>query len=126
MTIIIPGKPIPLARARHGNGKTYDSQKQEKLYFGYLLKSKNPPILTGPLHLTVAFYMPIPTSWSLKKQHAAENASHLSKPDLSNLVKFVEDASHGILFTDDAQITSIAASKWYSAHARTELTIRRV
>jgi len=46
-----------------------------------------------------------------------------SKPDLSKLVRAIEDAMTGIVYRDDAQITSLHATKLYSSEARTSITI---
>ncbi len=76
-------------------------------------------------YLTITFYLPIPDSltdskrnvflWGLKK--------HTKKPDLSNLVKFYEDAANEILFPDDKMIVSIKTDKHYSEKPRTEIDI---
>lgn len=68
----------------------------------------------------VIFFMPIPTSRSKKKQLELLNKPHLFKPDLSNLIKFVEDCCNNIVFKDDCIITSINAQKVYSDTPRTE------
>lgn len=124
---VIPGKPIPLKRARHGNGRTYDSQKSEKLLFQlYLKKQYQRPLLTKPLLLDITFFMPIPESWSRKKKEAAFNTPHHSTPDLSNLIKWVEDCATNVIYQDDALIARIIAYKVYSDEPRTEFTIREI
>lgn len=67
--------------------------------------------------------MPLPASWSGKKQRAHENAPHGVKPDLDNLIKFV-DVWNGILWEDDALIYAISAEKIYSKTPRTLLVLR--
>ena len=69
--------------------------------------------------------MPIPKSLSKKKQHELLNQPHHKKPDLSNLIKFVEDALIGILFVDDRQITTIHATKIYHKIPKTLIKIKR-
>lgn len=42
--------------------------------------------------LSVIFYLPMPSSWSQKKRDQMKGTKHLSKPDLSNYVKAIEDS----------------------------------
>lgn len=124
MKIIIPGDPVPWARARIGNAKRFwDSQKQIKL--GYVLQISNQVgglSYTQPLHLDIVFFMPIAESLSDKKKHALDGAYHASKPDLDNLIKFVLDVCTGVLYKNDCIIASISASKKYSLNPRTEFS----
>lgn len=123
---IVLGTPTPLARGRikiNGRG-IYDSQKKEKLAFGLVLKSQytqfKSPDFIAPIHIVVNFYMPIPSS-SKKNQFDY----HHVRPDLDNLIKFVLDSANTILFKDDAQISTITASKRYDDLPRTELIIKQ-
>jgi len=69
-----------------------------------------------PLRIDFAFYFEYP------KQHRRENGElkksaplyHITKPDISNLVKSVEDALNGILWRDDSQIMHVGAQKFFS------------
>lgn len=59
---------------------------------GYVLDPDKP--------FSATFYIPMPKSWSKKKREAMRGERHQQKPDLSNLVKAVEDA----LLVDDCKI----------------------
>ena len=53
-----------------------------------------------------------------------EGVVKISKPDLTNLLKFVEDALEGMFFKNDSQITGFGdTSKYYSEKPRTEIYI---
>lgn len=97
-------------------------KKIKKLSPGITLQNQHnsAPFLTGPLHLYVTFYMQIPTSLSLKKKQNLNKSPHLIKPDLDNLIKFVNDVCNDILFADDAIVASITARKVYDSKPRTE------
>lgn len=125
MRYIINGDPIPLLRARIGPRRAWDSQKQVKLIWGIELASqhKEQPLYEGPLHLELTCFFRVPDSYSFKKATSTYNKPHTFKPDLSNLLKFVEDVATGILFKDDCTIASISAKKCYDYIARTEFTI---
>ena len=76
-------------------------------------------LLEGPLVLTVNFDFHRPKSHLHRSGQLKARApsSKSSKPDLSKLVRCIEDALIGIVYRDDAQITAIYATKNYRAHA---------
>jgi len=80
--------------------------------------------LEGPLCLEVVFYLPIPASWSKKKRAEQEGAPHARKPDLSNLLKGLEDCMDSIVYHDDSQLYEIKAKKLQSSMPRTEFLVR--
>lgn len=124
---IIQGDPIPLARARHGNGRTWDPQKHLKLHWGLLLadQHKEQELFSGPLELDITFHMPIPKT-SKKQTELMNGAPHHCRPDLDNLCKWVLDVCNTICYRDDALFTTIVARKVYSKEPRTEFTITQV
>ena len=67
---ILLGSPVPLARARFTNRRVYDSQKHLKLVSGIEIEKQHgeKPKYTGPVRLTVWFYLPIPQSLSKRKR----------------------------------------------------------
>lgn len=117
----VEGTPIPLARHRHSGDHTWDSQKQQKYGTGIQLVNQHEdrPKFQGPIQLDVTFFMPIRKSG----YKAPKGGYHLIKPDLSNLIKYIEDAATKILFDDDCIISVINAQKRYSEIPRTEFTI---
>lgn len=120
---IIPLKPIPWRRAGISQTKFYDQQVNEKIAYGlYLLKCHgSDPIFSVPVELDVTFYMT--TAQQKSKQL---KTYHHATPDLSNLIKFLEDAivDVGSIITDDRIISRIVAQKIYSDKPRTEFIIR--
>lgn len=125
MKYIIEGSPVPLARARYGQRKVWDSQKELKLIAGINLKNQhgNNPLFIGPLHLTVFFFIEIPAS---RYRQRLSLKPHFYKPDLSNLLKFIEDIATGIIYHDDALIAHVTAYKLYDVKPRTEFTIEEM
>jgi Holliday junction resolvase RusA-like endonuclease len=124
MKYIIEGDPVALARPRMSGRAVYDSQKQLKLVAGLALRSQHgdKPFYEGPLHMDVQFYLKI----SQRRKDSLENQPHRSKPDLSNLLKFLEDIGTGILYHDDMMISEVVCGKYYSDIPRTEFTIREL
>ena len=128
MHYTIEGIPIALARPRFGKDHIYDSQKQLKYSVGIQLKDQHfgyEPF-EGPLRLDVVFFMPMPQRIKSKSGEHSAKMPQYCKPDLSNLIKFIEDASNKIIIEDDAMISEINAGKYYSEIPRTELTITRI
>lgn len=132
-TYVVHGDPVPLARPRFvvdqpptmdlriknpAKARVYDSQKGIKADIAWDLKKQHgkEPKFEGPLYIEFRFYLKGENSWNY--------GWHATRPDLSNLIKMYEDVGSGILYHDDAQISSIKATKEYaSGEKRTEITI---
>jgi Holliday junction resolvase RusA-like endonuclease len=127
-TYIINGNPVPLARPRMTRNNVYDSQKDFKLIAGLDIKKQhgNDPMFEGPLHLDVTFFMRIPYPSSRDKKRKLCSTYHVTRPDLSNLLKFYEDVCTGILYQDDSLISSISCKKIYDISPRTEFSLRTI
>jgi Holliday junction resolvase RusA-like endonuclease len=134
--IIIPGDPIPKARARVLNkGFAYDPQWEMKDRVSkFMLKEVENVTFKRfddqPLEVNWCFYMPIPKSFSSIKRNKCKWGvfEHTIRPDLSNLQKFYEDCANGILWKDDSQITTGKINKRYcdNDNPRTEIEMTPV
>ena len=69
-----------------------------------------------PLHVSLFFGMPIPSSSTKSRKAAMEDGilKHTKKPDIDNLIKAVLDALNDIAWKDDSQIIRLSAEKIYS------------
>ena len=65
---------------------------------------------TLPDEVQVTFFMPMPKSWSLKKQAAMEGQPHQVRPDIDNLCKALFDH----LAKEDKYIWHVDAKKVWS------------
>lgn len=125
----IEGKPIALARPRFTGSKAYDSQKKLKSDCILQLNSQLslPPgvvPIKEPILLSVLFLFGPPASLSKKKKAALIEQPHVYRPDISNLVKFVEDVlQDALIIYDDCQITQIKAQKLYASKPKTVIEI---
>lgn len=118
-TFVIPIKPEPKLRARasitHGNkirivtpSKTRTFEASVALYIRSKLAQSEyqlPPI-NSEIHLNAIFCFKRNKTCIKEKRK-----SHLTKPDLSNLLKSVEDSLNGILWKDDSYITKVEMEK---------------
>jgi Holliday junction resolvase RusA-like endonuclease len=79
---------------------------------------KGQPLLDGPLVLTVRFNFPRPKSHYRTGKHSAElrtdaPSRHSKKPDCDKLLRAICDAMTGVVYHDDAQISTVMAWKHY-------------
>lgn len=124
----IPGDPIPLQRHRHSGKKCYDPQSKVKEDHQWHLKSLIGGLFPAStaVKLIVEYHMPIPKSYSKKKALKCVQGPHVNKPDLSNLIKFTEDAFNKLLWEDDSIISELEARKFYSREPKTVFKIECV
>ena len=75
--------------------------------------------LDEALTVSLRAYMPVPTSWSRKKQLAALAGDIMptGKPDFDNLMKTV-DALNQIVWRDDSLVVTVEFMKCYDARPR--------
>jgi len=129
MNYTLVGVPQPQSRPRFGLGRVYDCQKKYKFGMELQLKQQHSEetelLFEGALRMDITFFMPMVARTTRKLSEIAHRP-HKVKPDLSNLVKLVEDVGSGIIYKDDALIAVIFAQKVYSTCPRTEFTITRL
>ncbi|KMY60124.1 hypothetical protein AA906_07035 [Geobacillus stearothermophilus] len=132
---IVYGEPVAQGRPRattvNGRVRMYDPKKSRDFkHYLKLAASKHRPeqLIEGPISLEVKVYKPILKSFSKKKKAAAEAGQlrPISKPDVSNYLKLIEDALTGVIWKDDSQIIDCSISKYYSETPRTEIQIKEM
>ena len=123
----ILGKPMGKQRARSTSfGKMYTPaptvqyENLIKMTYGEL---KRDMIQEGSIHLSIEVLMPIPTSWSKKKQDNSIGRMCTTKPDVDNIAKIVMDALNGIAWRDDSQVTVLLVTKRYSEQPKLKVRI---
>lgn len=118
----IPGKVEPQGRPRAtGRGKfirMYDPPKSKKYkeYVKEVAKEYAPPEpLEQPLRVRMIISRKYLKSWTKRKRRQAEDGVLLpiTRPDLSNLCKGIEDALNGLIWKDDSQVIELSLSKIY-------------
>ena len=121
---VIHGEAVAQARPRFDRrtGRAYDSKDsrswKERVYFS-ALPHKPDELITKPVLMRVAIYKSIPKSWSKRKKAdaAIDLIRPTGKPDLSNIVKGIEDALNGVIWQDDSQIVGLEVVKHYTDKA---------
>lgn len=68
------------------------------------------------IHVSIDIYCEVPASWSKRKreQALAGDLAPQSKPDLDNVLKGVGDAGNGVIWKDDARITSALVKREFA------------
>jgi crossover junction endodeoxyribonuclease RusA len=69
-------------------------------------------ITLDAVRLSASFYLPRPKTLPVRRPRA-----HVKKPDLSKLVRALEDALTGVVYRDDSQIVELLVGKYYAAIA---------
>lgn len=129
----VPGKPQgkgrPRAAARGKFVRMYTPEKTASYESTIALAASQamagrPPI-EGPVVASIFIALPVPASWSKKKQAQAlaDQLLPITKPDSDNVVKAVFDAINGVVWGDDTQVVDHVARKRYRARPGVSVTI---
>lgn len=132
--VIVDGKPEPKGRpriGRLGDGRpvaftpahTRKYENYVKLLAGQAMKGR-PPI-DQPCGVRVRAFIPVPASWSQRKQASALYGDILPtvKPDGDNYLKIALDSLNAIVYRDDSLVTHMYVSKAYSDRPRLEIEV---
>ncbi|AQQ20235.1 RusA family crossover junction endodeoxyribonuclease [Burkholderia cenocepacia] len=121
---VVPGKPVAKGRPRfsrrNGIMRTHTPEESEryenlvKMAARAAMRSTAP--YSGPIRLIVHIGLPIPASWSMKRQGeaAAGAIGATKKPDADNVVKALKDGMNGVVYVDDGQVVDLWVSKRYA------------
>ncbi|KVN30719.1 endodeoxyribonuclease RusA [Burkholderia pyrrocinia] len=121
---VVPGKPVAKGRPRFarqgGFVRAYTPEATEryenlvKMAAREAMRDAQP--YEGPVRLIVNIGLPIPTSWSAKRQNAAAAGAigATKKPDADNVVKALKDGMNGVVYADDGQVVDLWISKRYA------------
>ena len=129
----IPGTPVAWARAGKARGGfSYTPAKQRN--YGEIVRFAASEAMAGrapvegPVGLFVRLSLPIPASWSNKKQAEAAtgNIRPAKKPDWDNAGKIISDALNGIVYRDDAQIVEARVSKHFDLTPRVDVIVTAI
>ena len=133
---VVLGEPVAQGRPRFsrqgGFVKAYDpTRSREYKQFVRLVAAKDAPEspVTGAVLLSLKIYRAIPKSMPKKKREAAlaGRLRPTTKPDVSNILKGVEDALKGVWYADDSQIVGYGElGKWYAERPRIEVTMQEM
>jgi len=83
------------------------------------------PLLSGPVNVRMAILLPVPASWSKRKQAAALAGLvyPTKKPDADNVVKAIFDGINGVVWNDDVQVCGLNMTKRYACTPGVEVLV---
>ena len=120
---VIPIEPTPWRRAGIYGKRFFDLQASLKKKIINCFNSPEALLSNKPLHLVMLFLMKIPKSLSKKKKLELNGKPHKKAPDLSNMIKFIEDTFNKYIWEDDRLISKISAEKRYSHISATAFSV---
>ena len=111
------GRPRFTSAGQHGRAYTDARTVSAENWVKACAVDAGATVAEGPLFVTVEVGVKVPRSWTKKRQAQALTGALFptGKPDLDNIIKLISDALNGIAWRDDSQITTVQASKRYSA-----------
>lgn len=119
----VPGRPVGKGRPRAAQrgkhitlytpAKTANYESTVALAASEAMAGRAP--LEGPVEVVMQMVLPIPKSWSKRKQQDALDGRLLptTKPDKDNVIKAVFDAMNNIVWRDDVQVADLTSRKRY-------------
>ena len=135
-TAVILGEPVAQGRPRFsrqgGFVKAYDPAKSRD-YKSYvrMVAAQHAPVtpVEGAIEFSLRIYRAIPKGMPKYKRESAKagRLRPVTKPDVSNVLKGVEDALKGVWYKDDSQIVGYGGlGKWYDECPRIEIMMREL
>lgn len=132
--LVVHGAGQPAGSKRHiGQGRVIDANPHARDWQWRVAQTAGQQLnrqrlLEGPLRLSVRFYITRPkghfgtgrNSGTVKPSAPPYPAK---QPDLTKLVRAVEDALTGLAWRDDAQIVQQTAAKLYADRVRCEIQV---
>jgi len=125
----LDGPPVPQKQTRFANGHAYNPSSKDIECIRWQVKPTCPQEpLSGPIKLSISFFLPIPKSTSAKvrKQMCNRVILPIKKPDIDNLAYLVTNALKGLVYKDDNQIVCMELFKYYDVSPRTCVTVREI
>ena len=125
MVVIVPGAPYGKGRpkvVKIGGFTRMATPGKTLAYEGLVahcgrIAMRDRPPFDCALSVVMHVRMPVPASWSGKKQRMALAGEIIptSKPDVDNVVKACFDGSNGVLWRDDVLVADLVVRKRYAA-----------
>jgi Holliday junction resolvase RusA-like endonuclease len=130
ITIIIAGATVAKGRPRvtrrgfvYTPAATRKYEAHGRLAAQQAMNGRSP--ITGPVRAEILVDLPVPQSWSQKRQDAALRGEirPTSRPDTDNYIKAALDAVNEIVVADDSLIVELFAVKGYARTPQLTITI---
>lgn len=127
------GTPVAQKQTRFtcpcGKGRCYDPSAKDKQHIQWQIKPFAPVVpISGPIELTIAFFVPIPKQVSKAVREQMINRVILpdKKPDEDNLAYLVTNALKELVYDDDRRICAKHVYKFYGLEPKTVIRVRPI
>ena len=127
ISLTIPGPPVGKQRARvcrSGHAFTPAKTVNYEALVKQTFAAKYPDFvpMPGPVRMILSIYL-MPSKKTQRKLKEGIRVYPTIKPDISNVLKSIEDALNGLTYVDDKQIISVYAEKKYSQRPCVEIIV---
>jgi len=127
ISLTIPGPPVGKHRARvcrSGHAFTPAKAVNYEALVKQTFAAKYPDFvpMPGPVRMILSIYL-MPSKKTQRKLKEGIRVYPTIKPDISNVLKSIEDALNGLTYVDDKQIISVYAEKKYSQRPCVEIIV---
>ncbi|MCJ2158595.1 RusA family crossover junction endodeoxyribonuclease [Leuconostoc mesenteroides] len=108
--------------------KTANFKTDLKMMAQIAKKVRKYKIPDGAISVNIQVVRRVPRSWTRKKQQDAISGMiyPVTKPDLSNYIKSIEDALNGVLWQDDNATVQLISSKKYGQSGRVVVEVNKI
>lgn len=133
----VPGAPVgkgrPKVASRGGRFAQLYTPEKTANYEGLVAHAgqvamNGRDLIAGAVSVQLDIRLPVPASWSKRKQNAALDGQLLptKKPDIDNVEKAIFDGLNGVVWNDDVQVVDVTKRKRYSAVPGVGVVVREV
>lgn len=137
VTFLVPGVPVgkgrPKVDTRGGKFARLYTPEKTANFEGLVatagrdaMAGRSP--VQGPLRVFLDIRLPVPQSWTHKRQRAALSG-HIwptKKPDIDNVEKAIFDGLNQVVWVDDVQVCDVVKRKRYHLTPGVEITVAQL
>lgn len=134
---VVPGTPVgkgrPKVSTRGGKFARMYTPEKTASYEGLVAMAARQAmagrdLISGPVDVELTILLPIPASWSKKKQAAAlaGQVYPTKKPDIDNVEKAIFDGLNNVVWRDDVQVCDVIKRKRYAAVPCVQVAVREI
>lgn len=109
---------VPVAKPRMTRADKWRKRPATSKYWRFVDLCKLQRVEFPCFGAHVTFILPMPGSWSKKKKRLLDGKPHMQKPDLSNMLKALEDA----IYREDSVIYDVQISKRWGLEGKIIIT----
>lgn len=137
ISFTVPGTPVgkgrPKVSSRGGKFAQLYTPEKTANYEGLVAHTgqaamNSRPLIAGAVSVKMDIRLPVPASWSKRKQLMALDGQVFAKkkPDIDNVEKAIFDGLNGVVWNDDVQVVEVVKRKRYGSAPGVLVVIREI